>query len=726
MAEYKWPEEGKRTHIGKRISRIDGPDKVSGRAKYTYDINRPGMLFGKVVRSPYARAKIVSIDTSVAEKMPGVKAIKVIIEPGKEVQWAGDGVVTVVAETEGQAEDAARAVKVQYEKLPHIVSEQNLDSIPEPKSQTDIGRRNTNEKVEGDPAKAFKEADVVFEGAYGNEMITHCCLESHGLIAEWEGDNNLLVHQSTQSISANGGQFAQALGIPSGNVHMKMDHIGGGFGSKFPVDRWGLEAARLSKMAGGKPVKIMLERDAELMVAGARPSIFARVKIGAKKDGTITAWESQTWGTGGVGNLNFVGNLPYVLKVENRKEVFTVVGANIGPQRAWRAPNHPQACLITMSAFEDVAAELKMDPLDLFLKNLNLTGARANVYRDELTKAAEMIEWKKLWRPRGEGAPGSTKTVKRGLGLSIHTWGGSGHNSDCDLTINPDGSVDIKMGTQDLGVGTRTVLAIVAADTLGLPIEAIKVNIGDNRYPVSGGSGGSTTVGGISSSTRRASVDALKALFEKVAPAMNTAPDKLEAVGGKIQETGNPTNSMTWKQACAKLGTQPMTTRGKQPGTETLTTGGVGGAQMADVSVDIETGVVKMNNFVAVQDCGLIIDMKTCESQVFGAMIMGVTYALYEEKVMDAQTGRMLNPNMEFYRLAGLADIGNFKVHMMTGKGYDERGVIGVGEPPTVSPGAAISNAVANAIGVRVPSIPLTPDRVLAALEKKGGANAKV
>jgi xanthine dehydrogenase YagR molybdenum-binding subunit len=343
-----------------------------------------------------------------------------------------------------------------------------------------------------------------------------------------------------------------------------------------------------------------------------------------------------------------------------------------------------------------------------------------------LTKAAEMIEWKKLWRPRGEGAPGSTKTVKRGLGLSIHTWGGSGHTSDCDLTIYPDGSVDIKMGTQDLGVGTRTVLAIVAAETLGLPIQAIKVNIGDSRYPVSGGSGGSTTVGGISSSTRRASVDALKALFEKVAPAMNATPDKLEAVGGKIQEIGNPTNSMTWTQACAKLGTQPMTTRGKQPGTETLTTGGVGGAQMADVSVDIETGVVKMNNFVAVQDCGLIIDMKTCESQVFGAMIMGVTYALYEEKVMDAQTGRMLNPNMEFYRLAGLADIGNFKVHMMTGKGYDERGVIGVGEPPTVSPGAAISNAVANAIGVRVPSLPLTPDRVLAALEKKGGANAKV
>jgi len=723
MAEYKWPEEGKRTHIGKRIKRLDGPDKVSGRAKYTYDMNRPGMLFGKVVRSPYAHAKVVSIDLSVAEKMPGVKAVKALQNPGFEIQWAGEQVAAVVAETEGQAEDAARAIKIQYEKLPHFVNEQNWEAIPE------ANRRKPSEAVAGDPEKAFKEADVVFESAYGNEVITHCCLEPHGLVAEWEGDN-LLVHQSTQSVTANGGEFARNLGIPAGNVRIKMEHMGGGFGSKFPVDPWGTEAARLSKMVGGKPVKIMLERDAELMVAGSRPSLFARVKIGAKKDGTITAWESHTWGSGGVGNFNVANLFPYVFRpgIENRKETLTIIGTNTGPQRAWRAPNHPQGCLITMAAFDDVAAELKMDPLDFFLKNIDKTGARASVYREELLKAAEMIEWKKLWRPRGEGAPGSTKTVKRGLGLSIHTWGGAGHASECDLTIHPDGSVEVKMATQDLGVGTRTVLAIVAADTLGIPLDVVKVHIGDSRFPPSNGSGGSTTVGGISSSTRRAAVDALNALFEKVAPAMNTTPDKLEAVGSKVQEIGKPTNSMTWKQACAKLGVQPLNRRGKNPdaGKGTLTTGGVGGAQMADVSVDIETGVVKMNNFVAVQDCGLIIDMKTTESQVFGSMIMGITYALYEERVMDDQTGKMLNPNMEFYRLAGLRDLGNFKVHMVTGKGHDERGVIGIGEPPVVSPGAAISNAVANAIGVRVPTIPLTPERVLAALEKKGGANAKI
>jgi xanthine dehydrogenase YagR molybdenum-binding subunit len=270
------------------------------------------------VRSPYAHAKIVSIDTSVAEKMPGVKAVKIIQEPGKEVQWAGDGIVTVVAETEGQAEDAARAIKVQYEKLTHFVNEQNWDAIPE------ANRRKPSEAVAGDPDKAFKEADVVLEGSYGNEVITHCCLESHGLIAEWENDNNLLVHQSTQSVSANGAEFARNLGIPASGVRIKMEHIGGGFGSKFPVDSWGIEAAKLSKMAGGKPVKLMLERDAELMVAGSRPSVFAKVRVAAKKDGAITAWESNVWGTGGVGNFNFAGLLPYIFRagVENRKETF--------------------------------------------------------------------------------------------------------------------------------------------------------------------------------------------------------------------------------------------------------------------------------------------------------------------------------------------------------------------------------------------------------------------
>jgi xanthine dehydrogenase YagR molybdenum-binding subunit len=266
---------------------------------------------------------------------------------------------------------------------------------------------------------------------------------------------------------------------------------------------------------------------------------------------------------------------------------------------------------------------------------------------------------------------------------------------------------------------------MVAADTLGIPLEAINLQIGDTNYPPSGGSGGSTTIGGVSSSTRRAAVDARDAFFAKVAPALNAQPEQLECVNGTVRVKGSASPSISWKEACSKLGAMPLTIRGKNPDRDKppdLTNSGVGGVGMAEVEVDTETGIVKVKKMVAVQDCGLVVNLKTAESQCYGAMIMGISYSLYEEKVMDPGTGRMLNANMGFYRLAGLSDIPELVVHMMTGKGYDERGVIGLGEPPVISPGAAISNAVANAIGVRVPFLPLTPDRVLAALGQKAGA----
>jgi xanthine dehydrogenase YagR molybdenum-binding subunit len=232
----------------------------------------------------------------------------------------------------------------------------------------------------------------------------------------------------------------------------------------------------------------------------------------------------------------------------------------------------------------------------------------------------------------------------------------------------------------------------------------------------------------VTSSTRRGAVNARDALFEKVAPALKAKPEELEAASGRVQVKGDAARSLSWKEACAKIGAVPLTVQGKNPNKDEppdLTNSGVGGVQMADVSVDIETGIVRVNRMVAVQDCGLVVNVKTASSQVYGALIMGISYALYEEKILDPVTGRVLNSNLEFYRLAGLSDIGELQVHMMTGKGYDERGVIGLSEPPVVSPGAAISNAVANAIGVRVPFLPLTPDRVLAALEQ-GGNHATV
>src|ERR1051326_2921605 len=784
--KYSWPAPEQRSLIGKRISRVDGPAKVSGHAKYTYDVHRPGMLFGKVIRSPHAHAKVVSVDTSAAEKIPGVVAVHVIQGPGTEIQWAGDDIVVIAAVDEPTAADAARAVKVEYQPLPHFVNDfSEPKGVPEstgPLTQRDVGQMLNNdapeeqiistvqkrgltfkvspelvqrmkdnevsdnvikalqaapqkeaqpttspykkesEQVKGDPDTAFKEAEVVSEGLYGCPVITHCCLESHGSIAEWTDSDHLFAHPPTPNVSGLAGQYAQALKIPEANVHVHQDHIGGGFGGKFGIDRWGRYTAEVSKKAGGKPVRVMLERDAELEVAGCRPSAFAKVKIAAKKDGTITGWQSESWGTGGPGGGG-APPMPYVLtNIPHQRKQHTAVATNIGPARAWRAPNHPQGCLITMAAIEDAAAKLNMDPLDLMLKNLNLVTARSEVYHDELLMAADLISWKKNWRPRGQ-QPGATP---RGLGLAIHTWGGRGHDSNCELTINSDGSVNIRMGSQDLGTGTRTAILIVAGDTLGLPIEKINLQIGDSQYPPDGGSGGSTTIGGVSSSTRRAAVDARDQLFAKVAGALNAKPEELEAVNGTIRVKSTPSRSLSWKDACARLGTQPIQVIGKNPGPGDLISSGVGGVVMADVSVDKETGIVKMNKLVCVQDCGLIINMKTAESQVYGALIMGVASSLYEEKVMDVNLGQMLNPNMDFYRLAGIGDVGELVVHMMTGKGYGGRGPIGLGDPPTVGPMAAISNAVANAIGVRVPFLPLTPDRVLAALNSQGGSNATV
>lgn len=788
-SKYAWPAAENRSLIGKRISRVDGPDKVSGRAKYTYDLHPSGLLYGKVVRSPYAHAKVVSVDTSAAEKMPGVKAVHVIQDPGSEIQWAGDDVVVLAAVDEQTAGDALRAIKVEYQPLPHFVDDFSepkdvpessgplamrdlvgmfQNQVPDPQviqaiqqrgisfKVTDelVGRlrenkisedviktlqsapvkepqpvtspyRKESEQVRGTPDDAFKEAEVVSEGIYGCPVITHCCLESHGSISQWTDNDHLMAYVSTQNVSGLAGQFGEALKIPSGNVHVHQDHVGGGFGSKFGVDRWGIYTAQVAKKAGG-PVRYMLERDAELEVAGCRPSAFARVKIGAKNDGTLLAWESHSWGTGGPGGGG-APPMPYVVNIPNQRKQHVAIATNIGPARAWRAPNHPQGCLITMSAIEDMAAKLNMDPVDLILKNIQLTAPpndqfhRADTYKEELLLASDLIGWKKKWHPRGQG----TGPLKSGVGLALHTWGGRGHDSNCQLTIHPDGSVDIKMGSQDLGTGTRSCILIVAADSLGLPLNQVQLNIGDSEYPADGGSGGSTTIGGVSSSTRRAAVDALSALFEKVAPALNAQPGDLEAVSGTIRVKSNPSRSISWKSACAKLGTQPIQVVGKNPGPGNLISSGVGGVVMADVSVDTETGVVKMNKMVCVQDCGLIINMKTAESQCYGAMIMGIASTLYEEKVMDPTTGRMLNPNMDFYRLAGIGDIPELVVHMMTGKGYDERGPIGLGEPPTVGPAAAISNAVANAIGVRVPFLPITPDRVLAALNA-GGRNATV
>ncbi|MFL6292712.1 MAG: xanthine dehydrogenase family protein molybdopterin-binding subunit, partial [Thermoanaerobaculia bacterium] len=495
MAEHSWPDAKDRRLIGQRISRLDGPAKVTGRAKYTYDLQPSGMLWAKVLRCPHAHARIQRLDVSAAAKMPGVKAVRIIQGQGTEIQWALDEVAAVAATTEALAEEALRAIRVEYEVLPHFVTEERLADAP----KVDPGE----EENEGDPAAALGSSHVKIKGFYGLPLVAHNCLEAHGQIVHWTGPDSLTAWCSTQAVSGVATQLAEALEIPAANVRIVTEYMGGGFGSKFSIDRWGVECARLARLAGA-PVKLMLERDAELTVAGDRPSAYAEIEAGATADGKVTAWRSKSWGSGGLGGSGSLP-IPYVFQVPNRRHQHTSVPTHKASARAWRAPNHPQACYLSLSALDDLAAALKMNPLDFVLKNTDILGNLSKTYVEELEIADELMGWRERWRPRGAGKG----PVRSGLGLSLHIWGGRGHRSSCDVTVHPDGTAEARMSTQDLGTGTRTVIAIVLAETLGLPLEAVKVSIGDSRLPASGGSGGSTTVGGISSSTRRAAMNAL-------------------------------------------------------------------------------------------------------------------------------------------------------------------------------------------------------------------------
>jgi xanthine dehydrogenase YagR molybdenum-binding subunit len=718
MAKVDWPAADQRKILGQRVSRVDGPAKTTGAAKYSYDVNRPGMLWAKLVTSSQPKAEVANIDLSAATALAGVKGTWKD-DNVKEVQYVGQILAAVAAETEEIAAEAARLVRVEYKPSEAIIK----DTDPA------LAKDKPAIREQGNVADALAKAEVVHSGHYGCPVITHCCLEPHGQVTEIK-DGELLVWPSTQNVAGYADRLGEAVDIPRSKIRVDCQYMGGGFGSKFVYDRWGIIGATLSKQTG-RPVKLMLDRDTELMIAGNRPSAYAKVKLGAQKDGTVTAVDTEVWGTSGVGG-SIPDRFPYVFtEIPNAKTTATRIMTNRGRAAAWRAPNHPQLCFITMSAFADMAAALQMDELEFFSKNAGQTKDRAAVYREELAIAADLIGYKQKAHPRGDKAAGP---VKRGLGISMHTWGGRAHPSECDVTIHPDGSVEARIATQDLGVGTRTCVGMVVAETLGLPLEAVKVMIGRNEYPPSGASGGSTTIGGISVSSRTAATNALNALLEAASKRLGVGADALEASagvdgvigGGVIRETAKPSNQLAWKDACALLGPNPITKRGVNVTADSekvnLTSQGVGGVQIADVSVDVETGVVTLNEMVAVQDCGLIINLKLAESQVYGGLIMGITYALFEEAVYDPRTGQMLNADMEFYRLAGLRDVGKLKVHMMTGKGYDDRGVIGLGEPPVISPGAAIANAVANACGVRVPNLPLTPDRVLTALSQpKGG-----
>jgi xanthine dehydrogenase YagR molybdenum-binding subunit len=722
--------------IGKPRPRMEAPLKVTGRAKYTYDIKLPGMLYGRMIGAAIAAGEILSVDTSKAEALAGVKAVWVA--DSRIVRFAGQDVAAVAAVSPEVAADAARLVNVTYKERPfaHEVRAAMKEGAPlvyemdKTPAGKDIplrgnvagpmgsGPRGGNR---GDVDKGFAEAEVTHEGTYYCPVHTHSQLETHGVIASWEGDQ-LTIHASTQAIFAVREGVAEALGIDRKNVRVLCEHMGGGFGSKLGPSATGsafsVVACRLAKKAGA-PVKLMLDRKQEQLCTGNAPSALMTVKVGAKKDGTITAVHYKAWGSagvaGGAGTAGPVGALHGKnpnLKVESY-DVYT----NAGPSAPLRAPGHSQGAFGIECAVDELADKLGLDPVEVHKKN-----EASPVRLAQFDVGATEIGWARRNKKAGDmssGGFGPAKGAKkRGLGVAGGNWYVfANENTSALVRVHRDGSVEVIAGYQDIGTGSRTAIAVVAAEELGIDTSAVTMRIGDTQFPQGPGSGGSVTVNSVAPAVRLAANGARTKLFELAAPLLGVKPEELDAANGKVFVAKTPTKAVDFKQVAAKMPGETIDVTSKRPKQYETFRGDLAGAQFAEVEVDTETGEVRVIKMVSVNDCGFPANPLTAESQVLGAMIQGASWALLENRILDPNVGTMVNPNLESYKIFGPADMFEAKSILtpLANLG-NNTSMAGIGEPPIVPSLAVIANAVYNATGARVRELPITPDRVLAAL----------
>jgi xanthine dehydrogenase YagR molybdenum-binding subunit len=684
-----WPE--KRVYIGSHAKRVDAPAKVTGTAKYSSDVQPEGLLYGMILRSKWPKAKITKIDLEKALAIPGIKAALVSKEGERTVRYYGEELAAVAGTSKQACLDAMRVIQVEAAPLPFVVREEDAreDSSPRVWDDTpNLTKPRVQEKGEVD--KAFGECATIVEGEYSTAVQLHHPLETHGNTISWT-EEGLTAWSSTQGITSVRNDLAGYQKIPQNKVRVISEFMGGGFGSKFGAGIEGGLAARLSQAAKA-PVKLMLTRFDEALAVGNRPSSFQKIKLGALADGTLHAFDLESYGTAGIGSAGSSEGggggaefpAPYIYKVPNTRRKQSGVNINAGSARAFRAPGHPTASFGMESIMDELAVKLGIDPVELRIKN-----DPSEVRQKEYRLGAERFGWKEKYKKPGS----STGYIKTGVGCAGATWGGGGKDTKAEAQINSDGSIEIRCGTQDLGTGSKTLITLVAADILGIPPSQIIARVGDTRFPPSGGSGGSTT-------------------SASVAPAIHDVCTR--ALAEIQQQTGvADARGDNWKAACKKLGVNPVVVSGQWQ--EGLSSSGAGGVQFAEVEVDTETGFTRVKKITCVQDGGLIVSKLTCESQVNGGILMGIGYALYEARVMDRTSGVVLNPNFETYKLVGLADVPEIDIVLLD---MPERGVIGIGEPVTIPTAAAVANAVANALGVRVNSLPITPARVLEVLGK--------
>jgi CO/xanthine dehydrogenase Mo-binding subunit len=709
----QWPE-GPLEAVGRPAPRIDGRTRAEGRAGYTADLRLPGMLHAAVLRSPYAKARVARLDLGPALAAPGVRGVigpddleQLTDEPG----YQGAPVAAVAADTLAQAEAARELIAVEWE-----VDEPLLDPDEAVRRGSLVDDPVTYER--GDFDRGMAEADVVVEAEYRTQSVLHNALETHQAVVEWEGDG-VTVYISTQFIWGVRSEVAEKLGLPEDKVRVVCEAMGGGFGAKNTPGDYTFIAAELAKRTG-RPVKCALSRREENLATGNRNATIQRLTVAARADGTLTALGGEF-----VNAIGFRGWSPstegpmqMLYACENVRTVQHGAKLNTPPNTAFRAPGFVEGTFGLECLMDELAAKLGLDPLELRRRNYadsDLVDGRPFSSKNlaECYRRAEVH-----WARREEVRARSEGPWRRGVGLASQVWyGGGGPPSYAWVRLGADGRAHVITAMQDIGTGSRTAMAQIAAEELGVPLERVGVALGDSaRGPYASISAGSSTIPSMGPAVRAAAADAKRQVLEIAAQRFHLEQRVLDVREGRIVSTDGgawPLEEITGLLEDGQI--LGKGARGPNPtGMRVLTFG----VQVAEIAVDVETGEVRVERIAAIHDVGRVVNPLGASSQVEGGIIQGIGHTLSEDRLLDPGTGAVLTRTLDAYRIPTIADVPEIVTDLVDvpDAHLTNLGSKGLGEPPIVPTAAAIANAIRDATGADVRSLPITREEMLRAL----------
>lgn len=746
--------------IGQALDRRDGRLKVTGRARYSAEMNMTGLAHGIIVPATVAKGRVETVDATEVGRMPGVLAIltpfnvpklpdgpgginqprptdrRIAILQNAEVHYVGQPVAVVVAETFEQATDAAARLgpRVRYAtETPALDLLAARGAAYTPKGP--ISRDRPVDSNVGDVDGGLAGADHVVRETYGTPMETHCAMEPHATVAVWEAPDRLTVFDATQGVHTTRKRMAAIFGLPVENVRVLCFFLGGGFGSKGPV--WAHTAlAAVAARQVGRPVKIVLARRENFPNTGFRPQTVMPVAFGAGADGKLTAMRHDVL----MQTSDFdefvepaAVSTRMLYACPNIATTHRLTRLNYGTPSYMRAPGEASGLFPLETALDELSHKVGMDPLELRLRNYaendpsekNRPWSSKNL-RECYRVGAERFGWaKRRPEPRSMRTPDGRFLV--GLGMATATYPVRRSPAKAVARLHArDGNFVVQAGTQDLGTGTYTVMTQIAADALGVPVERVRFELGDTKYPETPVSGGSQTAASTGSAVHVACENLRRQLVDLaltqagLSPAqIESARDDVEVRDGRIRSrSGASFQEISLQELAARSGKESLEAIGEwKPGPPEQETHSLHsfGAQFCEVHVDPELGETRVARWTGVFSAGRMLNAKTARSQLLGGVVFGIGMALTEETIADRRLGRLVNANLAEYHLPVNADVPDLDIVFLEEPDtiINPIGVKGIGEIGITGVPAALSNAVFHATGVRVRELPITPDKLL-------------